>query len=125
MQRDELTGLECKIERIDARDDGLMTDLPLHYRYVLSRKGEDMQGYYSTGWDVPFPHLWDVMHCITSDLGILEQCPTAQDLADEMGFEPDLAESTFAALQSLQSDVDRLFPEWDYNDLFGRYVVPF
>lgn len=102
--------ITMNVTRIDERPDGLLDDLPNHFRCVLKCENRRYTVYYSMGsahYDEP--ELLDVLECIADDSASYDNAQDVDDFASEFGIEkPSQAIKIYNACKRTAAGLKRL-----------------
>lgn len=120
----ELKDLELKMtyKRIGSRPDGLMTDLPNHFRVHLHRNGAYRRFYFSMGEAYTGePELFDVLESLISEYW--DSFYSFSEFCYELGYDGEekedrrKAETVYRLCLENAKKIDALFPDIEMSEL--------
>lgn len=110
--------IRMEFKRIGTRPDGLMDNLPNHFRVHIHRNGIYRRFYYSMGsaWGNADPELLDVLDCL---LGEYSTTFSLSEFCEEFGYDEDsrTAEKIFKEVLKSTEKLDDLFGDLDIEEL--------
>lgn len=113
--------VEMNVKRVGSRPDGLLDNLPNHFRVHLHRNGLYRRFYYSMGeaWGNQEPEILDVLNCLLE-----EYFPSGSfsEFCSEFGYDEDwgTAQKVFREIQKNNKKMDDLFGDLDIIDLSNQ-----